>query len=81
MSRATSKTNRSTEARICCLVTTALLLSLTHAPAEAFRIVSPADGATLTSDRPVPVEIEAGQEAGLVEVRYYWYPEQTESLV
>jgi hypothetical protein len=81
MSRATSTMSRSPQARICCLVTTVLLLSLIHPPAEAFRIVSPADGATLTSDRPVPVEIEAGQEAGLVEVRYYWYPEQTESLV
>jgi hypothetical protein len=27
------------------------------------------------------VEVEAGREAGMVEVRYYWYPEQTEALV
>ena len=56
-------------------------LSLPSDPAHAFRIVSPADGATLVSGQSVPVEVEAGREAGLVEVRYYWYPEQTEALV
>ena len=56
-------------------------LSLPSDPAHAFRIVSPADGATLISGQSVPVEVEAGREAGLVEVRYYWYPEQTEALV
>lgn len=58
-----------------------IVLSLFSGQAQAFRIVAPADGTTLTSGRSVPVEVEAGREAGLVEVRYYWYPEQTESLV
>ncbi len=56
-------------------------LSALSGQAQAFRIVSPADGATLTSGQLVPAEVEAGREAGLVEVRYYWYPEQTEALV
>ena len=58
-----------------------MVLSLFSGQAQAFRIVSPADGTTLTSGRSVPVEVEAGREAGLVEVRYYWYPEQTDALV
>jgi hypothetical protein len=64
-----------------CLMTFAFLLCLPVSQAQAFRILSPADGATLTSGQPVPVEVEAGREAGLVEVRYYWYPEQMEALV
>ncbi len=64
-----------------CLVAAGIALSLFSGQAQAFRIVSPADGTTLTSGQPVPVEVEAGREAGLVEVRYYWYPEQTDALV
>lgn len=81
MSRAPSRTARPNHASVCCLLTCLLLLCLPGGPAQAFRIVSPTDGATLTSDHPVPVEVEASREAGLVEVRYYWYPEQTEALV
>ena len=63
------------------LLAACFFLSLSSDPAHAFRIVSPADGATLVSGQTVPVAVEAGREAGLVEVRYYWYPEQTEALV
>ena len=64
-----------------CLLAACFFLSVLSGQAQAFRIVSPADGATLTSGQSVPVEVEAGREAGLVEVRYYWYPEQTDALV
>lgn len=64
-----------------CLMTFAFLLCLPIRQAHAFRILSPADGATLTSGQTVPAAVEADREAGLVEVRYYWYPEQTEALV
>lgn len=50
-------------------------------PGLAFSIVAPQNGTTLISGQPTTAEVEAGREAGLVEVRYYWYPEQTESLV
>ena len=63
------------------LITVACLLCVFSGPAFAFKIVAPADGATLTSGQSTPAEIEAGREAGLVEVRYYWYPEQMEALV
>lgn len=58
-----------------------LLVGLTAGEAHAFRIVSPADGSTLASGQSVSAEIEAGQEAGLVEVRYYWYQDQMDALV
>ena len=58
-----------------------LLLCLPPHPALAFKILAPVNGATLVSGQPITVEVEAGREAGLVEVRYYWYPEHTEALV
>ena len=58
-----------------------LLLCMPAPSALAFNIVAPANGAILTSGQPTTVEVEAGKEAGLVEVRYYWYPEQTDALV
>ena len=64
-----------------CVLALTLLLCVPVRPALAFKIVAPADGAVLTSGQAVPVAVEAGREAGLVEVRYYWYPEQTEALV
>lgn len=63
------------------LLAGACLLGALSDPGLAFTIVAPANGATLTSGRPTTAEVEASREAGLVEVRYYWYPEQTESLV
>lgn len=63
------------------LLTVALLLGVLPHPGLAFTIVAPKTGATLTSGEPTTAEVEAGREAGLVEVRYYWYPDQTESLV
>ena len=64
-----------------CVLALILLLCVPVGAALAFKIVAPADGAVLTAGQAVPVEVEAGREAGLVEVRYYWYPEQTEALV
>ncbi len=58
-----------------------MFLSLLSGQASAFRLISPADGSTLVSGQSVPVEVDASREAGLFEVRYYWYQEQTESLV
>ena len=50
-----------------------MFLSLLSGQASAFRLVSPADGSTLVSGQSVPVEVDASREAGLFEVRYYWY--------
>ena len=63
------------------LLIIAALLGAHPDPGLAFTIVAPQNGTTLISGQPTTAEVEAGREAGLVEVRYYWYPEQTESLV
>lgn len=64
-----------------CRLTVALALCHPWGQAFAFKIVLPADGSTLASGATVPAAVEADREAGLVEVRYYWYPEQTDALV
>jgi hypothetical protein len=79
--RTTSKVKRNGWGKNCFLLACTLVLCIPSNPAFAFKIVSPAEGTTLPSGQSVPVEVEAGREAGLVEVRYYWYPEQTEALV
>jgi hypothetical protein len=49
--------------------------------AQAFRIVEPAEGATLTAGNPVTVHVDLGKDIGIIKVRYYWYGEQDETLV
>ena len=81
MPRTTFQVANQKQAPVWWLLAGVFVLCLPGGRAEAFRIVSPTDGATLNSDRPVQVQVEASREAGVVEVRYYWYPEQTEALV
>jgi hypothetical protein len=50
-------------------------------PAFAFKIVEPRDGATVTAGKPVTARLDLGQDAGVVQVSYYWYGEQDETLV
>ena len=60
----------------------ALVLCLALAsPAEAFKIVEPKDGATVTAGKPVTAKLDLGQDAGVVQVSYYWYGELDETLV
>ena len=47
----------------------------------AFKIVAPADGATLQSGQAVTVTVDLGADSGIVKVRYYWYGELAETLV
>ena len=49
--------------------------------AWAFKIVSPADGTTVQSGQTVTANVDLGADSGIVKVRYYWYPEQAETLV
>jgi K319L-like, PKD domain len=51
------------------------------APARAFKITEPADGATLTAGQTVTAHVDLGKDFGIVSVRYYWYGEQDETLV
>lgn len=59
----------------------ALFTSLPAGQALAFKIVSPADGTTVTSGQVVTTNVDLGSDSGVVKVRYYWYPEQAETLV
>jgi hypothetical protein len=81
MPRTTFQVANQKQAPVWWLLAGVLVLCLPGGRAEAFLIVSPTDGATLISDRPVQVQVEASREAGVVEVRYFWYQEQTEALV
>lgn len=56
-------------------------LAFTTQPAFAFKIVSPADGATVQSGQTLTAHVDLGADSGIVKVRYYWYPEQAETLV
>ena len=57
-----------------------LLVILPHA-ADAFRIMEPVEGSTLTAGTIVTARVDLGKDAGIVKVRYYWYGEQDEALV
>ena len=62
-----------------CVVTCALCLSIS--PAFGFKILTPKEGQTVRSGETLPVTIDAGHDTGIVQVRYYWYGEQDETLV
>lgn len=59
----------------------ASLLVISPHPADAFRIIEPIAGATLTAGTIVTARVDVGQDAGIVQVRYYWYGEYDEALV
>jgi K319-like protein len=64
-----------------CLFTFALWLALPAQPAHAFTIIEPAEGAKLTSGTTVIARVDLGKDSGIVQVRYYWYGEQDDTLV
>ncbi len=61
------------------LVTTCLVF--TAYSAHAFKIIEPAEGAKLTSGATVTARVDLGKDSGIVQVRYYWYGEQDDTLV
>ncbi len=54
---------------------------LTIEPAFAFKIIEPAEGASLAAGATVTARVDLGKDSGIVTVRYYWYGEQDEALV
>lgn len=50
-------------------------------PAQALKILEPAEGAKLTSGKTITARVDLGKDSGIVKVRYYWYGEQDETLV
>ena len=56
-------------------------IPLTTKPVFAFKIVAPAEEATLAAGTIVTARVDLGKDSGIVTVRYYWYGEQDEALV
>lgn len=79
MKRQTSNVMRHARGLAAALSLAAIPLSIE--PAFAFKIVEPAEGATLTAGNTVTAHVDLGKDSGIVSVRYYWYAEQDETLV
>jgi hypothetical protein len=56
-------------------------LCLSVSPALAFKILSPKEGQTVRPGQTLPVTVDPGHDTGIVQVRYYWYGDQDETLV
>ena len=75
---------RQTWVRTFCLFTFAFCLACLVLPAQqaqAFKIIEPDEGAKLTSGTTVTARVDLGKDSGIVQVRYYWYGEQDDTLV
>jgi len=67
--------------RHCVFVLLWLVVAALHPPhSSAFTLTAPASGAQLRSGESVHVSVEAGQDANLRTVRYYWYRLEEEPL-
>ena len=64
-----------------CFMTLVLVLGMVAQPAHAFKIVAPAEHSKLKSGQSLTAKVDVGSDSGIVAVRYYWYPEQAETLV
>ena len=63
-----------------CLFVLAMCLIVTS-PVHAFKIVEPAEGTKLMAGQTVTAHVYLGKDSGIVQVRYYWYGEQDDTLV
>ncbi|TAJ08569.1 MAG: hypothetical protein EPO61_10810 [Nitrospirae bacterium] len=72
---------RQTWAGYFCLLPSIFCLLLATQPAYAFKIVTPAEQAVLKAGQTVTAKVDLGHDTGVVKVRYYWYAEQSETLV
>ena len=79
--RETLGVKRQTWVRTFCLSTIAGCLCLLPEQAQAFKILEPAEGAKLTSGTTITARVDLGKDSGIVQVRYYWYGEQDDTLV
>ena len=81
MRRETLGVKRQTWVRTFCLSTVASLLCLLSEQAQSFTIIEPAEEAKLISGTTVTARVDLGKDSGIVQVRYYWYGEQDDTLV
>ena len=80
MAREPSTVKRQICPRNCCLLVLAIYLAAAS-PVHAFKITEPAEGAKVTSGQTVTAHVDLGKDSGIVQVRYYWYGEQDDTLV
>lgn len=73
--------SRKHAARIAGIISCALFLAALNETAFALKIVEPKEGSTVKAGQPVTARVDLGQDAGIVQVRYYWYAEMDETLV
>lgn len=64
-----------------CFYTFAFCLTLPAQQALAFKITEPVEGGKLTAGKTVTARVDLGKDSGIVQVRYYWYGEQDDTLV
>ena len=64
-----------------CLFTFAFYLALPAQQAQAFTIIEPPEGTKLTSGTTITARVDLGKDSGIVQVRYYWYGEQDDTLI
>jgi PKD domain len=72
---------RQTRCRRLGLFLLATCLILAAQPVQALKIVEPAEGAKLTAGKTVTTNVDLGKDSGIIQVRYYWYGEQDDTLV
>ncbi len=63
------------------LLNSALWIGFPIGTVHAFKITSPANGATVQSGEVVTAQVDLGADTGITKVRYYWYREGAERLV
>jgi len=79
--RETLNVKRQTRCRNLGLFLLATCLILAAHPAQALKIVEPAEGAKLTPGTAITARVDLGKDSGIVQVRYYWYGEHDDTLV
>ena len=81
MKRETLRVKRQTRCRSLSLFLLAAGLILTAQPAHALKIVEPVEETKLISGTTITARVDLGKDSGIVQVRYYWYGEQDDTLV
>lgn len=81
MKRETLNVKRQTRCRSLGLFVLATCLILAAQPVQALKIVEPVEGAKLTAGKTVTTRVDLGKDSGIIQVRYYWYGEQDDTLV
>jgi hypothetical protein len=81
MVREALNVKRKAQVRNCAFFVFIVCLGLATTPVHAFKVVAPAENSKLKAGQNLTAQVDLGSDSGIVAVRYYWYPEQAETLV